>query len=174
MSTIFVALILIAVVTSISLALVTISNRQRKKKTEKLLNWFSELGTLNNLSFTSQELLHNSIIGLDGLNKKLLILENHSEEHSWCVINLEEVETCNVKRLYQTTNAGSLKKPVMEEHLQKIVLRFGMKDGKTTTDVPFFAFSGNHITEIADLEQKAKHWETILCKMIPGKIKRTA
>jgi len=174
MSTILVAVIIIAVVTSISLVLVSISNKHRKQKKEKLLHQFSQLVTANSLSFTSQEILHHGIIGLDGLNKKLLILESNGEEHSWSVIKLEEVKTCNVKRIYQTINAGTLKKPVMEEHLEKIVLRFELKDEKSRIDVPFFVFSENHIYEIAELEEKAKRWETILSKMISDKVKKVA
>ena len=75
MSTIIVAAILISVITGICLILVSINNKHRQKKASELLNHFSKLGTGNNLSFSSQEILENCIIGLDGIQRKLLILK---------------------------------------------------------------------------------------------------
>lgn len=174
MSTIFVAVIIIAVIAIVTLILISSSKKHRKKAREKLLHRFSEFGTANELSFTSQEILNDGIIGLDGLNKKLVVLEKNEGEYDWCVLNLEEVKACNVRKIYQSTNAGTSKKQVMEEHLEKVVLQFELRDEKPRIDVPFFVFSKNHIYELAELEQKAKHWEVILSKMITGKVKKTA
>ena len=82
MSTIIVAASLVSVIIFISLILVSINNKQRQKRVTELLDHFSKLGTENNLSFSSQEILENCIIGLDGIQRKLLILKK-IDEHEY-------------------------------------------------------------------------------------------
>ena len=69
---------------------------------------------------------------------------------------------------------GTLKRKMTEEHIEKIVLQFEMKNEKGNIEIPFFVFSVNHIYQLAELEQKARHWEAILSKFINGRIKNTA
>jgi hypothetical protein len=174
MSSIIMALIIIGSIAAITLVLISINNKHQKRKKEKLLHRFSQMGSENNMSFTSQEILQDGIIGLDGLNKKLLILESSENDFNWTIINLEEVKACNVKKLYQATNRGTLKKRVMEEHLEKVVLQFELKDENGKIEIPFFSFGKNHIYQLAELEQKAKYWEASLSKLFTTKLKKTA
>jgi hypothetical protein len=174
MSSIITALIIIGSIAAITLVLISINDKHQKRKREKLLHRFSQIGIENNMSFTSQEILQDGIIGLDGLNKKLLILESSEDDFNWTIINLEEVKACNVKKLYQVTNRGTLKKQVMEEHLEKLVLQFELKDKNEKIEIPFFSFGKNHIYQLAELEQKAKYWETSLSKLFTTKLKKTA
>jgi hypothetical protein len=174
MSSIFMALIIIGSVAAITLVLISINNKHQKRKREKLLHRFSQTGTENNMAFTSQEILQDAIIGLDGLNKKLLILESNENDITWTVINLEEVKACNVKKLYQTTNRGTLKKPELEDHLERIVLQFELKDENRKIEIPFFSFGKNHVFQLAELEQKARYWEASLSKLLTGNLKKTA
>ncbi|MFL5740206.1 MAG: hypothetical protein ACJ75B_08310 [Flavisolibacter sp.] len=174
MSTIIIALIIICSIATITLVLISINNKHKKRKREKLLNRFSQIGSENNMSFTSQEILQDGIIGLDGLNKKLLILESHEGNFNWTTITLEDVNACYVKKLYQATNIGTFKKRTMEEHLEKVVLQFELKDEKGKIEVPFFIFTKNHIYQLAELEQKAKYWEASLSKLLTSKLKNTA
>ena len=72
MSTIITAGILILVIISICLILISLNNRDRQKTITELLAHFSKLGTENNLSFSSQEILQNSIIGLDEIQREAI------------------------------------------------------------------------------------------------------
>jgi hypothetical protein len=174
MSTIAIASIIIGSIAIITLALVSINNKHQKRKKEKFVRRFSEIGTENNLSFTSQEIMHDGVIGLDGPNRKLLVLEGANDDFSWTIINLDEVKTCQVKKIYQATNAGTLKKQLIEEHLEKVVLQFELKDDKGRIEVPFFIFSKNHIYQLTELEKKARYWEASLSKLLSGQLKKTA
>ena len=174
MSTILIAAILVTGIAAITITLVAINNKHQKKSRGRLLHRFSEVGSDNNLSFTSQEILNGGIIGLDGLNRKLVILEKNNDEFNWSVINLEDIKSCTVKKIFQATPIGALKRKTIEEHLEKIVLHLEMKNEKASIEIPFFVFSENHIYQLAEMEQKAKHWEAILSKFITGRIKKTA
>ncbi|MFL5788984.1 MAG: hypothetical protein ACJ748_13075 [Flavisolibacter sp.] len=174
MSTVSIALIIIGSIAAIILVLVYISNNDQKNKKEKILSQFNHAGTESNMSFISQELLHDRIIGLDGLNKKLLILESNEDDYDHTIINLQDVKACNVKKIYQATNIGTSRKPVIEQHLEKVVLLFEFKDEKRKIEMPFFDFSKNHIYQLAEMEQKAKFWEASLSKFITSSVKKIA
>ena len=175
MSTIIVAAIIISVIISISLKLVSINNKQRKKTSTELLNHFSKLGTENNLSFSSQEILENCIIGLDGMQRKLLILEKNDEDkYDSLVLDLNEVKKCSKKNIYTRVNIGTSKKERFENHLDRIVLDFDFIDNRQPVQILFFEPITNHIFAMLELEQKAKKWETILSQIANTGLKKIA
>ena len=84
MSTVIISAIFIAAVTIIFVAFSVINKRNIKKKEDKLLAQFSHAGSSNGLSFSSQEILRNKIIGLDGIQRKLVMV-NEKEECTSCI-----------------------------------------------------------------------------------------
>jgi len=175
MSTVIIAAILISVIILISLFLVSINNKHRQKKITELLNHFSKLGTKNNLSFSSHEILENCIIGLDGIKRKLLILKK-IDEHRYdsLLLNLNEVKSCSKKKIYRTVNIGTEKKEKFENQIDKIVLVFDFIDNRQPVHVLFFEPITNHMLTMSELEQKAKNWETILTKLVNTDLKKIA
>ena len=175
MSTFIVAAILIAVIVSICLILVSINNKHRQKTTAALVTQFSKLGTENNLSFSSQEILENCIIGLDGIKRKLLILNKiDKDKYEPILLNLDEVKSCSKKKVYRSVNIGTRKKEKFENQIDKIVLAFDFIDNRQPVHVLFFEPFTNHILTMSDLEQKAKNWETILSQIVNTGLKRIA
>src|SRR5689334_17409469 len=108
MSNLIVAAIIIGTITAICFLLITIANKQKNKRMNSIMKKFSNLGTTYNLSFSSQEVLGNVIIGLDGINRKLLILEINSVQTDH-VIDLHKVKHCTVKKYYGSIKPGGLK-----------------------------------------------------------------
>jgi hypothetical protein len=174
MSTITTTFIIIGVLAAIIFLLVSINNKHQKRKRNRLLDQFSQAASENNLSLSNQQVLPDAILGLDVMNRKLLVLESEDDAYKGTIINLDEVKSCSVKRQYLTTNAGTLKNRLMEEHLQKLVLEFSFKDEKRKIEIPFFHFNRNHIYQLKELEQKAKYWEDSLSQFIIGKTQKTA
>jgi hypothetical protein len=167
MSTLIVAIIIIASIAGICLLLIWINNKHKRKAMNELLHHFSEAGTKNNLSFSSQELLPDCILGLDGIHRKLLIVNRKSaDEVVGHLINLDEVKSCSVKKYYTAIPAGSLKSKRLEQLLESVVLHFELANGKSPMEIAFYKQVDHHIYQLQDLEQKAKDWETILSKML--------
>lgn len=164
MSTLLIAAIIIGSIAAICFLLVSIHNKHKREAMNNLLKNFHEAGTENGLSFSSQEVLKNSILGLDGVHRKILVVMQKDNFHSSSVINLNEVKNCSVKKIYGTLNSGDLKNNKTEPYLEKIVLHFEM-NGKPSSEIVFYQHFDNHIYETQELEQKAKHWEAILSKM---------
>jgi len=175
MSTLIVAAILISVITGICLVLVSMNNKHRKKTASGLLNHFSKLGTENKLSFSSQEILENCIIGLDGIQRKLLILKKiDKDEYDSILLDLNEVKRCSKKNIYSRVNIGTNKKERFENHLDKIVLEFDFIDNRQPVQILFFEPITNHVFAMSELEQKAKKWETILSQIANTGLKKIA
>ena len=174
MSTIIVALIIIGGIVVITSLLVYINKKHSKEKREKLLQRFSQLGSEYGLSYTSQEILKERIIGLDGVHRKLLVLQEKDGRQSYYIIDLEEVKSCAVKKTYYAMPAGEGSQRGMDNHLEAIGLQFDFKDKKPAILLPFYDNIANHVFEIAELETKAKDWESILSKMLVKETKKIA
>ena len=140
----------------------------------QFLTRFSELGSLNNLTFSSQEIFQNSAIGLDGVHRRLLILSGRNETTaSNKLLHLTEVKSCSVKKQYGTINAG-FKYNKLERHLEKLSLCFEFKDNRDPVEVNFFDHITGDVYQLKDMEKKAKHWEAILSKMLKSPLKEAA
>lgn len=162
-------------VIGISTLLVSIDKKEKRKRMNKLLNGLSESGTRHSLTFSSQEILRDCIIGLDGVHGKLCVLNyNDKEENKTVLIDLSEVKHCSVKKYYGTISGGELPAKKLETYLELIVLHFEFSNAKDPVEIPFYNHTGNHISEILGLEQKAKHWETMLSKLIHVPSKKIA
>jgi hypothetical protein len=164
MSTILVAAILVGSVVAICLLLISIHNKHKREVMNNLFKHFSQLGTENNLSFSSQEVLNHCVLGLDGINRKILVVTKEDGFFSSFITDLNEVRNCSVKKIYGTIKVGDLKNHKLDQYLQKIVLHFEL-NRKPPVEIVFYKNFDNHVYETKELEQKAKHWEAILSKM---------
>ena len=175
MSTIIVAAILVGAIMAICLLLISIANKQKNKKMNQLLNRFSEFGTAHNLSFSSQQVLNNCIIGLDGINRKLLVLTQIDNTlFDDYVIDLDEVRNCTVKKHYGNIKPGDLKNKKLETYLERVALKFEFNNEKESIEVTFYNHIDNSVYQIAEIEQKALHWKQILTKMLKGPLMKSA
>jgi hypothetical protein len=164
MSTIVVAAILVGSVVTICLLLISIHNKHKREAMNNLLRYFSQKGTENNLNFSSQEILNNCVLGIDGVKRKILVVIREEGFYSSFVADLNEVKNCTVKKIYGTIKVGDLKNHKLDQYLEKIVLHFEL-NSKPPVEIVFYKNVDNHIYETQELEQRAKHWEAILSKM---------
>ena len=165
MSNLIVAGMVIGSVVLICFLLVTIHNKQYRSAMNELLKQFSKIGSDHQLSFSSQELLHNSVLGLDGVHRKILVVTRENENYHPSVIDLDQVKNCTVKKTYGKINAGDLKKHGLEQHIERIALHFDFINN-TSSEVGFYRSLEGPAHEAPAMERKAKHWEAILSKML--------
>jgi hypothetical protein len=174
MSSIIVAVALVGIIAIICFLLVGINNKQKRKHMKQFLTRFSELGSKNDMNFSSQVILKNSAIGLDGIGRKLLMGEEKDEVAFFStVIDLHDLVSCSVKKQYASISGGDLKKRKMDTYLEKITLQFNRRSSPPA-EVIFFNHTDNQVNEIADLTQKAKHWEAIINKLLKTQLKEIA
>ncbi|MEO5995732.1 MAG: hypothetical protein ABIN89_03425 [Chitinophagaceae bacterium] len=128
----------------------------------------SELGSKLNLSFSSHELVAGKTIGLDGIKRKLIILEKNNEINQVNIISLDEVSSITVKKIYNSIKPGELRRRKVYEFLQSIYLQFDFKDARETIVLPFYENEINNVIDLPGLEMKVKNWQVLLSKMIGG------
>lgn len=134
---------------------------------KKLFNRLSELGIQNNLRFSSQELLHDSVIALDGIRGKLLVINGiGKDKYEETLIDLEELKSCSFKREYGSIKAGDLKKRKLAQLLNKISLLFEFRTQKEPMEVPFYQHSETGNMKVSEMEIKARRWGIVLSKML--------
>jgi hypothetical protein len=175
MSSIIIAAIIIGIIAFIIIILTAFHNKQKKKKTSAIVAHFNNTGMENNFSFSCQEILKNCIIGLDGLQRKLLILEfNENEKHKHIhIVDLNKVKHCGLQKIFSTI-ASSDKGKASEVYLEKIQLKFEYTNSNLPVEVIFYDHINNHIYEISEMEHKAKDWQNILNKLIAPSSKQIA
>lgn len=175
MSSIIIAVIIVGIVGLTITILVSIHNKEKKKKTIALVAHFNQSGMENNFTFSCQEVLKNSIVGLDGLQRKLLILEYGEDEVNkrFHIVDLNKVSNCSLQKTFSAAPSNDGRKS-SDVYLEKIQLRFEYTNHNLPVEVVFYNNISNHIYEIPELEHKAKDWQSILNKLISPSNKQTA
>jgi hypothetical protein len=148
------------------LAVYVIKNKTRKKQNRVYL-YFSLLVSKYQLTISGQELIKDHMIGLDGINRKIIVLSGITtgKLHP-LIIDLADVRFCFLRKNYTPVKAGNRKNIKLDYMFEKILLRFEFKDHQKPVEIIFYDHLKNEIKDISHLENKAKHWETLLSKML--------
>lgn len=165
MSTLMIGAMIIAGTIGIFLLFIAVSNKSAKERNKALLNRFHQSGAEHGLSFSSQEVLNNSMIGLDGVQQKLLVLD-FSTGYTISCIALADVKDCTVKKEYENVDFGNSKKPDIELQIRFTGIEFSFIKRTGTFFLPFYDNRNNSVYERKDLETKAKEWQLILSQLL--------
>jgi hypothetical protein len=172
MATLIIAAALVAAIAAICLLIISFDKKQKRNAMNIFLNRLSQAGSSNNLNFTSQELLNDIAIGLDAPHRKLLILTRFkSGEYFNTIIDVENIQSCLVKKEYGFINAGTLKTDKLEKHLKEIALHIELYN-YNSADVPFYNHIDNTVSQADEMEKKAKKWETIITTLLNDRFKK--
>lgn len=159
MSTIIVAIILIALIVVFFILFADNERKKTNRSINLLLIQFSQAAIRHNLFVSKQEIINDSIIGLDAVNRKLLVVyKKEDNSYDEVIINLEEVKQITVESVSAIMDAGHSKNIRDNQLLEKIVLRFLFNSGKAAYDFPFYTYRDS-IYQLPELQQKAKQWE---------------
>ena len=74
----------------------------------------SKLGSMFNLSFLSHELLDEKIFGVDGIKRKVLVVEENNGSNSSYIIELDKVKSISMKTVYDSIRLEELRKRELE------------------------------------------------------------
>jgi hypothetical protein len=133
----------------------------------------SELGSRYNLSFSSQLVLGDKIIALDGIRKCLLVVEINNELKVPNIIDLDKVASVTVRKIYGRINQGELQSKEIDEFLDKVDLQFQFNNGSEIFVLTFYDSQINHRRDRAKLARNAKNWQLILSKMTELKLEKS-
>ncbi|HEX5152994.1 MAG TPA: hypothetical protein VFW07_16205 [Parafilimonas sp.] len=136
------------------------------KREAQLFTVFNRVRSLYDLSFTYQEIFYNTIIGLDILRRKILIVEACNPRHDFRIIDLDEVNACCLKKIYSAVNSGYFEKNMPRENLEGIVLQFEFKRDRPPVVIAFLPKVINSSFNMAEVLYKGRQWEMLISKML--------
>ena len=141
-----------------------------KRKKEKLFSRLSKEGDTNGLIFCSQELLVDKLIGVDGIHRKIMILERDKKGFSSSIISLDEVHHCQVVTNEIEVARSNFK--TFSDQIKSIVLelRFEFNNSHETASIFFAKGLNTSKKEIELLRAKADFWSVMFSKMITNKV----
>ena len=160
--TIFAGLLIAIIVLPVPLLLLA-DKRQKRKALERMLHEFKSIGSTNGLSFSSQEVLRHTILGLDGMQRKLLVVKREADDtYQSAIIDINTLKSCLVDRQHTTIGRGDLAK---SEPLLKTVSLIFHAPPAPPLDVVFYQDDADSISSVRELERKANQWQVMLTKL---------
>lgn len=137
-----------------------------KRKKEKLFLRLSKEGDANELTFCSQELLTNKLIGVDGIHWKIMIIERNKNHYHSSIISLEEVHHCHVVTNEDEMACSNLK--TFSAQIKNVVLelRFEFIKPQNTVSIIFAKGLKTSKRELEFLRSKAEYWSVMFSKML--------
>lgn len=161
MSTILMAMLIIAVTVIIPWIFIARHKKAQQKKAYNNFRMLSNAGSERELSFSRQEVIQNKVLGLDGQQQKLLIIELENDYDVTC-IDVKNLSQCRVDKIYQPVMDGAGTK---ENRLSEIRLSFYFADSREPVAVPFYT-AIDSIYRMAEMEAKAKEWQLAVAGLI--------
>jgi hypothetical protein len=141
----------------------------------ELLNHLTQRGTEKNLEFSSCEILLDTLIGLDAVAGRMLIIRGtKTTRYDEVFINLDVLKSCSIKKVYGSIRAGELKKRKLEQLLNKISLCLEFRGDKESIEIVFYEYSKSDSSQRSALERKAAHWAATLSKRLKAAETETA
>jgi hypothetical protein len=148
----------------------TFFSRTSKKNKEKLFLHLGQEGTANNLTFCSQEILQNKVIGIDGIHRKIMILEKVKHKYNCSIISLDEVHNCELVTNSGSLHAGNLKRISKERAPGAIELQFEFNNQAQPASIIFYDALINSKRELVLLKAKAEYWRVMFSKMLTKQV----
>jgi hypothetical protein len=166
------ALIVAAIIGLPALLLYLFDKKQKRSEAQKLLQHLAHGGLQHNLSFTSQEVAGRLVFALDGINRKMLVVERDADgAFVTTLIDLNKVRACAMHKHFAratTTGFGTDAKLSNPTGISLMIYT----GEKHPFEVRFYSSEENSPREAMALEKKARHWEQLLSKMASTAEKR--
>lgn len=167
MSTLIVAITLVAGIIALVWIFIKIDTKRTRKKTQAHFANFNGIAFQNEIKITKHEIFRNKIIGIDNLKKMLLIYEFENSNNP-ILIHLDHIHACTLVKEYGHLDAGNEKNPRMERFLESIDLKFTIKNKSEYISVSLYENHVNTIDQMVDLEARGRDWEAVLSQLIPN------
>ncbi|RYZ62259.1 MAG: hypothetical protein EOO14_02805 [Chitinophagaceae bacterium] len=154
-----------ATISLIVLVVISIRHNRKQKEIYRFLREFDRISASCNLSLSSREVLDNAILGLDGQQRKLLLLKKMNGSKAKAkLIDLEDVQTCVLQKHY-TAYPSAFKDRKREQRLRNLALQLQMGDD-SSEEIIFYSDALNCPKQLTRLANKARHWEVMLGKLL--------
>ena len=119
------------------------------------------------LHFSNFDEVGSNVIAIDSTKRKLLYVNNSPVTSSCLIVDLNSLQECTIRKLYDSINAGDLNKNKMSHFLKNIFLNLRFRNGSPSVTLPLYEAQKSYADNVEELETKAKKWRNILSKLLP-------
>jgi hypothetical protein len=137
-----------------------------------LKNNILHLNKLNNLArkfklfFYKKDIIGNRLIGLDLFKRKLVYIQQNNKKTEGIVVNLKNLQSCTLKKQYDSIEPGGLKYKKLHEYLKTIILEFRFINDSKVIVLSFFEKQRDKMLNILEMETKAMEWEKTISNLL--------
>lgn len=123
-----------------------------------------------NFLVSNKDEVGSSVIALDGSRGILLYTRKTRGNSVDLIVDLNNVETCGIKKEYNSINAGELKKKKLHHFLKSIKLILVFKDKIRSVSLPFFDAQNDRGGNLEIVETKAEKWRNMVTNLLTLKM----
>ena len=140
--------------TTIIVPLYGFSNSRKKR----LFN-LGKIAKKEKLHFSNFDEVGSNVIAIDSTKRKLLYVNNSPVTSSCLIVDLNNLQECTIRKLYDSINAGDLNKKKMSHFLKNIFLNLRFRNGSPSVTLPLYEAQKSYGDNVEELETKAKSGE---------------
>jgi len=145
-----------------------------RKKKIKLLQHLSQEGAANNLIFCSQEIFQDRVIGIDGIHRKIMVIEKSNRNFYSSIISLDEVSDCQLITKCESQKKESRNNMGGEIETTTVEIRFEFNNHSKPAFIKFGDGLIYSRKELEFLRAKAQFWCIMFSKMLNGHVEARA
>jgi hypothetical protein len=162
MTTIFSAVLIIAIGISVTLFAILINTVYTQKRSNKLLSVFNDAATEFNFSLSKMERIGSRVIALDDEKNKILFLGRTKKKYDGYLVDLAEIEKCTVKKKHELSGAAYIKHLGVDAFVDTVVLQLNYKNGTRPLSLPFYEKGKDPFYELRKRTEQAEEWQLFL------------
>ncbi len=171
MTQVFTTILIMGIVISVSLTAIIINHIIRERKTKKLLVDFYGLAAQFKFYISKQEALGKRMIALDNNSNRLIFFTVTPDGREGYLVNLDEVSSSAVKRVYVLGKSDDKYRANMEPYVKVIALRLNYKSGSTPLVLTFYEKGTDSGYKRRALEAKANEWQSLVSNRLTTEIR---
>ncbi len=136
----------------------------------QLLHRFSELGTKYQLAFSCQLDLPGILVGIDGIRRKMMVLNNRENLLEWKLVDLMAIRSCTILKTYDSIMAGELASCSPDRYIHDISLRIITQNNEEIL-LPFYIRHLHNLKDLPRITKTAQDWHHMILKLLPQPIR---
>ena len=127
----------------------------------------AKLAIKRNLTITNRDEVGTNIIAVDVGKGKLLYAATEQGTASCLIIDVNKLESCTIKKEYNSIGAGDLLKNKLHHFLNRIYLKLVFRNRSGTVSLPIFDPQKQQNENVEQMETVALKWQRIITRLLP-------
>jgi hypothetical protein len=166
MTTVFSAVLIMALAISVTLFAILINNIYTQKRSDRLLSAFNDAAREFNFSLSKMERIGSRVIALDDDKNRILFVGREKKKYDGYLVDLAEIENFSVEKKYELSGAAYIKHLGADAFVDRVVLQLNYKNGARPLSLPFYEKGRDPIYEIGQRTEQAEEWLSLLSRRL--------